>query len=103
MIQSVKMTPPAAPTLAALQDSKSVIAAKLLGMSVIVVYCKTNQAGALWIPIPEKAGIGVWTSMSPVSIDEYLQALQAQEVTFDQGEDFERWVAYVTGQTTRTN
>jgi hypothetical protein len=103
MIHELKMIPPAAPSFEAMKDGQSAIFAQQFGRTVIVVYCKRNQAGATWLPIPESPGVGLWTSMSPVSIDEYLQALKVQDVTFPSSPDLERWVAHVTGRTSRTN
>lgn len=104
VVHELKMIAPATVSREALQDQRSAIAVRLHGFAIaIVVYCQRNQAGAMWLSIDDKPDVGVWSSVSPVSIDEYLQSLAAQGVAFQPGPDLERWVAHVTGQTTRSN
>lgn len=80
----------------ALQDAASAIVATVEGTAAIVVYCRKNRAGAMWLH-------GVWSSLSPVTVDEYLQALEAQRVAFAPGESLKRWVTHVTDRTGATN
>ena|SRR5882672_1652768 len=103
MITGLRLPTPISVSKEALQDQRSAIFATLQGKPVIVVYCKRNRAGAMWLRVDEKGDAGVWTSLSPVSIDEYLEALRAQEVTFAQDKDLVRWVGHVTNQSGRAN
>ena len=102
MNAQLKMPGPATVSLQTLQDDQAVIAGKLQGCPVVVIYCRFNQAGALWLPIRDKPGLGVWSSTSPVSIQEFLGGLEAQGIKIERGQAFNNWFSHVAGSPNRT-
>jgi hypothetical protein len=101
MVDLVTVPTPATVSRETLDDQRSAITGTVQGWPCIVVYCKRNRAGAMWLRVG--CAPGLWSSFSPVTIDEYMEAIAAQGVKFAPGDELNRWVAHVTDRPGEAN